>query len=44
MVQGPRHAGPRPRVSWWRGPWPPLILITTGLVLIGWELTVLGGA
>ncbi|WP_286793567.1 hypothetical protein [Microbacterium sp. UBA3394] len=22
-----RHAGPRRRPSWWRGPWPPAILL-----------------
>lgn len=34
-----RHAGPRRRTSWWRGPWPPAILIAAALSLFVWELS-----
>lgn len=37
--QGPRHAGPRRHSSWWRGPWPPTILLLAGLALLAWELS-----
>jgi hypothetical protein len=40
--QGPRHAGPRHRPSWWRGPWPPSILLAAAIafliVEIGWVI------
>lgn len=35
-----RHAGPRRHSSgWWRGPWPPAILILAGIALLVWELS-----
>ena len=34
---GPRHAGPRPH-AWWRGPWPPSILLIVLTPLLVWEL------
>lgn len=34
-----QHAGPRPYTSWWRGPWPPTILIALGLAVVAWELS-----
>ncbi|MCC4906981.1 hypothetical protein [Microbacterium sp. cx-59] len=37
--QGPRHAGPRPHASWWRGPWPPSILLAAFSALLVWELS-----
>ncbi|WP_248240550.1 hypothetical protein [Microbacterium kunmingense] len=37
--QGPRHAGPRPHTSWWRGPWPPSVLLLAMVPLLIWELT-----
>lgn len=47
LRQGPRHAGPRPRTSWWRGPWPPSILLAALIPLavweISWALTLLNG-
>lgn len=39
--QGPRHAGPRSHTSWWRGPWPPSILLVAFTPLLVWELSVL---
>jgi hypothetical protein len=44
MRQGPRHAGPRRHVSWWRGPWPPSLLSMLGFlaVTVG-ALMLLGG-
>ena len=34
-----RHAGPRRRTSWRRGPWPPSILLVALSVLLAWELS-----
>lgn len=34
-----RHAGPRRRTSWWRGPWPPSILLVALSALLAWELS-----
>ncbi|NLP82579.1 hypothetical protein HF576_01835 [Microbacterium sp. CFH 90308] len=34
-----QHTGPRRRTSWWRGPWPPSILLALLVPLVIWELT-----
>lgn len=34
-----QHAGPRRHTSWWRGPWPPIILLAALLPLLAWELS-----
>ncbi|HEY9310234.1 MAG TPA: hypothetical protein VIP82_20720 [Microbacterium sp.] len=38
-MSGPHHAGPRRRTTWWRGPWPPTILILAGTGVLVWELS-----
>lgn len=34
-----RHAGPRRRTSWWRGPGLPTILLVALTALLAWEMS-----
>ncbi|WP_374978086.1 hypothetical protein ACEYYH_10420 [Microbacterium trichothecenolyticum] len=47
QTEARRAFGLHPTRSWWRGPWPPTILLLTGMGFLAWELSwalpLLGG-